>query len=49
MRFGLFLVIFFNIYAQLSLGNAIRDSNILDPDRAEHFVRPDLVLNCLQR
>ena len=24
-------------------------SNILDPDQAQHFVRPDLSPNCLQR
>ena len=24
-------------------------SNCFDPDRAEHFIRPDLSPNCLQR
>ena len=27
----------------------IRVSNSLNPDQARHFVRPDLVPNCLQR
>ena len=29
--------------------NTIRVSNSLDPDQAQHFVRPDLGPNCLQR
>ena len=29
--------------------NSISLSNILDPDQARHFVRPDLGPNCLQR
>ena len=30
-------------------GNTFRVSNSLDPDQAQHFVRPDLGPNCLQR
>ena len=29
--------------------NKIRVSNSLDPDQAQHFVRPDLGPNCLHR
>ena len=29
--------------------NTISVSNNLDPDQAQHFVRPDLGPNCLQR
>ena len=29
--------------------NTIRVSNSLDPDRARHFVGPDLGPNCLQK
>ena len=31
------------------LRNTSRVSNSLEPDQAQHFVGPDLVLNCLQR
>ena len=32
-----------------SFMNTIRLSNSLDPDQDQHFVGPDLGLNCLQR
>ena len=32
----------------LDFFNTIRVSNSLDPDQAQHFVRPDLGPNCLQ-
>ena len=33
----------------LDFFNTIRVSNSLDPDKAQHFVGPDLGPNCLQR
>ena len=29
--------------------NTIKVENSLDPDHAQHFIGPDLCLNCLQR
>ena len=45
-----FLIEFFSSKLTLlksSFGNTIRVSNSLDPDQAQHFVRPDLGPNCL--
>ena len=36
-------------FSKNSFRNTIRMSNSLDPDRARHFVGPDLGPNCLQR
>ena len=41
---------FFQInFSKKSLWNAIRMSNRLDADQAQHSVGPDLGLNCLQK
>ena len=37
------------IFFKNSFRNTIRVSNDLDSDKGRHSVRPDLVLNCLQR
>ena len=46
------LLIFFlkkSTLSKKSFNNAIRISNSFDPDKARHFVGPDLDQNCLQR
>ena len=44
------LIFFQNNFVQKNyFKNIIRASNSLDPDPAQHFVRPDLDPNCLQR
>ena len=45
------LLIFFSksTFLKNSFRNTLRISNSLDPDQGQHFVGPDLVLNCLQR
>ena len=42
------IVPYFTLW-MLDFFNTVRVSNILDPDRAQHFVGPDLGPNCLQR
>ena len=43
------LMIFFKInFFEIFFQNTIRVSNSLDPDQTQHFVGPDLGLNCLQ-
>ena len=37
------------LFQKNSFRNTIRVSNILDPDQARRFVRPDLDPNCLQK
>ena len=36
-------------FSNNSFRNTIRMSNLLDPDQARHYVRPDLDPKCLQR
>ena len=43
---GFFFIINF---FENSFRNMIRVATSFDPDQAQHFVGPDLVLNCLQR
>ena len=38
-----------NLFQKKSFRNTIKVSKSLDPDQAQHFVRPDLGPNCLQR
>ena len=38
-----------DIFQNQLFQNTIRVSNSLDPDRAHHFVGPDLDVNCMQR
>ena len=38
-----------NFFQKNSFRNTTRMSNSLDPDQAQHFVEPDLGLNCLQK
>ena len=37
------------MFSENSFGITIRVSNSLDPDQAQHFVGPDLGLNCVER
>ena len=39
----------FSTFLKNSSRNTIRVSNSFDPDQDQHFVRPDLGSNCLQR
>ena len=44
------LLTFFEFkFCENSFTNMISASNSLDPDQAQHFVRPDLGPNCLQK
>ena len=43
------LIFLKSTFLQNSFRNTIKVSNSLDPDQARHYVRPDLVPNCLQR
>ena len=46
-------VVVFLLFSKLIFSNSFRNinrvSNSMDPDQAQHFVRPDLDHNCLQR
>ena len=53
---GLFFMLFCHLlifskstFSKNSFRNTIRVSNSLDLDQAQHFVKPDLGPNCLQR
>ena len=49
MFFCHLLIFFKSTFSKKSFRHTIRVQDSLDPDQAQHFVGPDLVLNVLQK